>query len=234
MKSIGISTNCKDCLVHQETIFRHLNPEQMEEIDIDKCCNVYKRGTILYHEGSRINGIYCVASGIVKVFKTGTEGKEQIIRFAKKGDILGYRSVIRKESACTSAIINEDAHLCYISAELLLRMISQNAAFSMEITTMACKELGEANNFITEIAQKTVRERMAEIILYLKSEFGVDDENTLRISLTREEIANIIGTATESGIRLLSEFKNDKLIELKGRRIKIINEPLLKKTANIF
>jgi CRP/FNR family transcriptional regulator, polysaccharide utilization system transcription regulator len=233
MKTFALSSNCTDCLAHPDSIFSHLSPDQLDEMDLDKCCNYYKRGTVLYHEGSRINGIYCVASGIVKVFKTGTEGKEQIIRFAKKGDILGYRSVIRKESACTSTIINEDAHLCYISAELLLRFVSQNPAFAMEITTMACKELGEANNFITEIAQKTVRERMAEIIIYLKNEFGVDEDNTLRISLTREEIANIIGTATESGIRLLSEFKNDKLIELKGRRIKIINEAILRKTANL-
>lgn len=233
MKTYALSSNCNECLAHSDSIFRHLTAEQLEEIDVDKCCNIYKRGTVLYHEGSRINGIYCVAGGIVKVFKTGTEGKEQIIRFAKKGDILGYRSVIRKESACTSTIINEDAHLCYISAEMLLRFVSQNTAFAMEITTMACKELGEANNFITEIAQKTVRERMAEIIIYLKNEFGVDDDNTLKISLTREEIANIIGTATESGIRLLSEFKNDRLIELKGRRIKILNEAILKKTANL-
>ena len=90
----------------------------------------------------------------------------------------------------------------------------------MEIMQLTCKELGEANTYITEIAQKTVRERLAEIILYLKKNFGVDKENTFQVSLTREELANIVGTATESVIRLLSEFKKDALIELNGRKNK--------------
>ena len=99
---------------------------------------------------------------------------------------------------------------------------------------MACNELGDANSYITDIAQKSVRERIAEVLVSLTNEFGLDDDQILQISLTREEFANIVGTATESIIRLLSEFKNDNLIELKGRKIRIVNIPELKKIGNIY
>jgi CRP-like cAMP-binding protein len=106
--------------------------------------------------------------------------------------------------------------------------------FSLEMLKLACRELGEANSFITDIAQKTVRERLAEILLLLVNEFGVDSSQYLNISLTREELANIVGTATESVIRLLSEFKTDHLVELNGRKIKILNLKSLEKISNVF
>jgi CRP-like cAMP-binding protein len=102
----------------------------------------------------------------------------------------------------------------------------------LELLQLACRELGEANEYITDIAQKTVRERLAEILVHLKDSFGIDVDNALQISLTREELANIVGTATESVIRLLSEFKADKLIEINGRKIKILNYQALRKIAN--
>jgi CRP-like cAMP-binding protein len=98
---------------------------------------------------------------------------------------------------------------------------------------IVCAELREANDYITDIAQKTVRERLAEVLLLLKENFDLDNQNTLQISLTREELANMVGTATESVIRLLSEFKQDKLIELQGRKIKFLDIPSLRRVANI-
>ena len=103
----------------------------------------------------------------------------------------------------------------------------------MELMQITCRELGEANAYITDIAQKTVRERLAEVLLLLKENFDLDNQDTLQISLTREELANMVGTATESVIRLLSEFKQDKLIELQGRKIKFLNIPTLRRVANI-
>jgi CRP-like cAMP-binding protein len=98
---------------------------------------------------------------------------------------------------------------------------------------IVCRELREANDYITDIAQKTVRERLAEVLLLLKENFELDNQNTLQISLTREELANMVGTATESVIRLLSEFKQDKLIELQGRKIKFLDLASLRRVANI-
>ena len=213
-------------------IFKHLTPEENERISKDRIISFYNKGTYIYHEGNRIGGCYVLVNGIIKIFKTGIDGKEQIIRFAKPYDLIGFRSVLSGELACTTAKTLEDCTLCYITQESLFYLVKNNGNFSLELLQLACRELGEANAYITDIAQKTVRERLAEIIVHLKNEFGVNKDNILQISLTREELANIVGTATESVIRLLSEFKNDKLIEIEGRKIKLLNFNALVKVAN--
>ncbi len=234
MKNISGSASCETCSNQSNNIFRHLTRDELEKISLEKNCEPYKKGSVIYHEGYRITGCYCVNDGIIKIYKTGIDGKEQIINFAKKCDIIGFRSVLSGEVACTTAKVIEDSHLCYIPGETLIQLVKQNGEFSMDLMQLACKELGEANAYITDIAQKTVRERLAEVILLLKNNFQLDNEQFLQITLTREELANIVGTATESVIRLLSEFKSDKLIELHGRRIKIIDVKGLKKAGNIF
>lgn len=225
---------CDKCAVETNSLFRHLTRDEIDKINFEKDFRHYRRGDVLYQEGNRINGFYCINKGIIKVFKTGFDGKEQVIRFAKKGDIIAYRSVISNEPACTTAEVIEDSYVCFIPSEVLFAFVKSNSAFSFELMKLTCHELEEANSYITDIAQKTVRERLAEILLHLVEEFGLDDNNYLKISLTREELANIVGTATESVIRLLSEFKGDKLIELHGRKIKIIDPKGLEKISNIF
>lgn len=225
---------CDKCALETNSIFRHLTSEEAEKINFEKDFRRYKRGDILYHEGNRISGFYCINSGIIKVFKTGFDGKEQIIRFAKPGDIIAYRSVLSNEPACTTAKVIEDCQVCFIPSEILVSFIRTNPNFALELMKLACHELGEANSYITDIAQKTVRERLAEVLIQLVDEFGLDDQKNLKISLTREELANIVGTATESVIRLLSEFKSDMLVELNGRKIRILNSKGLEKISNVF
>lgn len=225
---------CDKCALETGAIFKHLSRDEVDMINFEKEFRQFKRGYVLYNEGSRISGFYCIHSGIIKVFKTGLDGKEQIIRFAKPGDIIAYRSVLSNEVACTSAKVIEDSQVCFIPAEILISLIKSNSTYAHELLKLACHELGEANSFITDIAQKTVRERLAEILLLLVHDFGLDDQNYLQISLTREELANIVGTATESVIRLLSEFKTDRLVELAGRKIKILNKKGLEKISNVF
>ena len=214
-------------------LFKKLNEEEFARLNFEKSCAYYKKGTVVYREGSRLTGFYCVTKGIVKIFKTGIDGKEQIIRFAKRGEIIAYRSLLSQELACTTAKIIDEAVLCHIPYQTLLFLIQSNWQFSHHMLQIVCRELREANDYITDIAQKSVRERLAEVLLLLKENFELDHHNTLQISLTREELANMVGTATESVIRLLSEFRQDKLIELDGRRIKFINIPGLQKVAGI-
>lgn len=225
---------CDHCTSSITSIFKNLSESEFEDLNYIKTCNFHKRGEIIYHEGNRPTGVYCISKGIIKLYKTGIEGKEQIIRFAKKGDIIGYRSILSNDLACTTAKVIEDVDLCFIPSESWLSLLQHNNDFSLDIMKFACDELGKSNSFITDIAQKNVRERLAEILLFLKEDFGLDSEGVLQISLTREEIANITGTATESAIRLLSEFKDDKMIVLNGRKISILDETRLKKTANIY
>jgi CRP-like cAMP-binding protein len=225
---------CDTCSLENGALFRYLNKEEVDMINFEKEFRQFRRGDLLYNEGSRISGFYCIHTGIIKVFKTGLDGKEQIIRFAKPGEIIAYRSVLSNELACTSARVIEDCQVCFIPSEILVSLVKSNSVYALEILKLACHELGEANSFITDIAQKTVRERLAEILLLLLNDFGLDEQNYLQISLTREELSNIVGTATESVIRLLSEFKTDKLVELNGRRIKILNIKGLEKISNVF
>ncbi|HLN20756.1 MAG TPA: Crp/Fnr family transcriptional regulator [Bacteroidales bacterium] len=225
---------CAKCSPDSGSLFRYLSEEETQMLNYEKDFRVYKRGDVLYQEGGRISGFYCINSGIIKIYKTGFDGKEQIIRFAKRGDFIAYRSVLSNELACTSAKVIEDCQVCFIPSEILIQLSKGNSTFALELLKLACHELGEANSYITDIAQKTVRERLAEMLLLLVNDFGVDENKYLNISLTREELANLVGTATESVIRLLSEFKADKIVELSGRRIRILNIKMLEKISNVF
>jgi CRP-like cAMP-binding protein len=223
--------SCETCFIGTHPLFRHLTEEEIRLLSIHSITEIYKRGSIIYREGNRMSGFYCVRHVIVKIYKTGFDGKEQIIRFAKSGDIIGYRSVISSEPACTTTEVLEECTLCHIPAAMLMNLVRTNGNFAVALMKLTCKELGEANSYITDIAQKTVRERLAEILIHLDEEFGANNEGSLNISLTREELSNIVGTATESIIRLLSDFKNDQLIALNGRKIKILDKPGLKYIA---
>lgn len=225
---------CKDCMNGCKTIFNSLSAEELDQLTFEKNCSQFKKGTTLFQEDNRIHNFYCINSGVVKLYKTGAEGKDQIVSFAKAGDIIGYRSILSKELACSTAKAIEDVVVCSIPGENLFSLIEHNAKFSMELMQLACKELGEANQFLTDIAQKSVRERLAEVLVKLKMFFSVDDEGFLKVSLTRDEMASLVGTATESVIRLLSEFKADKYIELHGRKVKILNEEKLRKLSSFY
>ncbi len=233
LKKTKTIPSCKDC-IKNNTVFKSLHQNDLDILGFEKSCNFYKRGDTVYHEGNRVGGVYCVSEGIIKIFKTGIDGKEQIIRFAKKGDIIGFRSVLSNDTACTTSKVIEDATLCFIPAESFINLVKENGDFSMKIMKLSCKELGEANKFIIDIAQKNVRERLAEVLLLLDDTFGTDNNKILQISLTREELANIVGTATESVIRLLSEFKQDGLIKLNGRKITLLDINKLHKISDIF
>jgi len=224
---------CDSCFIRSHSLFRHLTDEEFQHISLNKITESYKRGSIIYQEGNRMKGFFCVHSGTIKIYKTGFDGKEQIIRFAKPGDIIGYRSVLNNEPACTTSEVIADCVVCHISSNTLFNLVKNNGNFALELMQLTCVELGEANSYITDIAQKTVRERLAEVLLHLKDEFKIDSAGYLNILLTREELANIVGTATESVIRLLSEFKQDQLIAVNGRKIKILDEQGLHRISNL-
>jgi CRP/FNR family transcriptional regulator, polysaccharide utilization system transcription regulator len=226
------SSNLREFII-SNTVFKHLTEDELNQMLLEGNADKYKRSNVIYEEGSKINGFYIVCKGIIKIYKTGFDGKDQIIRFAKPGDVMGFRSTITGEVACTTSKAIEDAEIFYVHGEKVKSLVKRNGEFAMDLLQIACRELGEANDYITDIAQKTVRERLAEVLIQLKMTFNLDKEKFLQISLTREELANLVGTATESVIRLLSEFKQDRLIELQGRKIKLLDEAKLIKTGNM-
>lgn len=224
----GSTYQCKTCACASISVFKTLSDEEHELLSDKLKCNSYKKGDILYREGSRITGCYCIQKGVLKIYKTGIDEKPQIITFARPGDITGYRSVLSNEVACTTVEALEDSEICFIPSEIIFSLIKKNSDFALSLIQLSCKELNQANIYIKDIAQKTVRERLAEILLMLSDTFNVDAEGFITINLTREDLSSIVGTATESVIRILSEFKSEGLIELKGKKIKILNLKKLK------
>ncbi|HZJ73590.1 MAG TPA: Crp/Fnr family transcriptional regulator [Perlabentimonas sp.] len=226
--------NCNPCLSSINRLFKTLNNEQSQYLEEQKICNEYKKGSILYKETSRIMGVYCICKGVLKIYKTGSDGKEQIVAFARSGDITGYRSILSNEAACTTAEAIQNAIVCQIPSNVIIELVKTNGNFALHLLKLTCRELNQANSFIKDIAQKTVRERLAETLLMLEETFGVTEEGYLNIILTREEIANIVGTATESVIRLLSEFRREKIISMKGKQLALKNKPYLQKLSKAF
>jgi len=234
MKKKIDTPHCETCGSRDKSVFCGLSNTEVSELDKEKGCNMYDKGQVIFHEGNRVNGIYCINKGKVKIFQLGSEGKEQIIRFAKEGDVIGYRALLSEEPLSASAAALEDASICFIPKHQVIKMILENPSFNFKMLKVLSHELGEAAKVITDLAQKPVRERLAETLLALKDTFDLDEEKVIQVRLSREELANIVGTATESVIRLLSEFKKDKLIAIEGRNIKLLDLPALTRTANIF
>lgn len=226
--------HCATCNSFQHSSFKNLSNCEFEQFEQAKSCTLFKKGQVILHEGNRTQGIYCIHKGKVKVSRMGSEGRDQIIRFAKDGDLLGYRSLLSGENLSASMTALEDTHACYMPKSLLFDFIETNPKFSLDLMKLACHDLGEAGKLITNMAQKNVRERLAEILLMLRGIFGEDESGFLDISLTREEISNMVGTATETVIRLLSDLKQQGIIETKGRKVRILKANDLVKMGNVY
>lgn len=162
-------------------------------------------------------------SGKVKVFKLGDEGRDQIVRLAKTGDVLGYRSLISHEVYTASASALEDTICCFIPAGNVYKILDRNPGVAMRLMRIFSDDLRKAETRLTEMTQKPVRARLADALMLLKDTFGTREDGTLDVTLTREEIGNLMGTTTETAIRFISEFKKKKVIDLNGRNIKIRN-----------
>lgn len=221
-------SKCRQCIIKRFNALKTLTHDELEKFSGHKTSLVIKKGENLMTEGNSINGLYCVKDGKGKLTKLNTNGKEQIIKFVKGGDILGHRSILSEELVGLNAIALEDMHVCFIPKGDILDTIKENNNFSLNLMRNISQQLNEANTSISQMAQKPVKDRLAETLLHLDQIFGVDSEGCIDVVLTREEIANTIGTATESAIRLLSNLKKDGVIDLIGKKIKILSKSSLK------
>jgi len=220
--------NCTQCIVKRLNALINLSHDELAKFSEHKTSLIIKKGENLMTEGNSINGLYCINQGKCKLTKLNTNGKEQIIKFIKGGDILGHRSILSDEPVGLNVTALEDMRVCFIPKGDILDVIKENSQFSLSIMKNISHQLNEANNLVSEMAQKPVKDRLAATIIHLNDIFGNDSEGYIDVVLTREEIANTIGTATESAIRLLSNLKKDKVIDLKGKKIKIIDIKSLK------
>lgn len=228
------SASCQSCAQRFNSVFCKAREEYVNAINEQKVCNTYKKGQMIFHEGSHPFGVYCINNGKVKLSHMGDDGKEQIVRLLKAGDVLGYRALLSGDRYGSSAVALEDTQVCFIPRELFVNALKNDTGLAFEIMKLLSDELHKAEIKLTHLAQKPVRERLAETLLFIKETYGFEEDGvTLNVRLSREEIANLVGTATESTIRLLSDFKKDGIVELDGRKIKILKLPLLLQTANL-
>ncbi|NNC85590.1 MAG: Crp/Fnr family transcriptional regulator [Bacteroidia bacterium] len=226
--------NCQHCSVRFKSIFCKLSEDEVMVLNRKKVCGHYKKGDQIFMEGRSANSIFCINGGKVKITQIGEEGKEQILHLVGEGDVIGYRSVLSGEPYSVSATALEDSSICQIPKSMFQQMIESDNHLALEVIKILSDDLKFAERNITEFAQKPVKERIAEALLFIKETYGYEsDGETLNVNLTREEIANIVGTATETTIRVLSDLKKHNILELKGRQIKIKDLNELVHIANI-
>ena len=230
---------CDNCLTRTKSCFVHLLNEDILELNENKVCNLYKKGQNIFYEYSKPTGIFCLNEGKIKITKIGIDGKEHIVRIVMAGDLFGVRALIGGRNYASSSTAIEDSIVCYLNKNTFLKFIIKYPQMAHSLMTYLSHLLEESDYKMGSLALKPVRERLAESLLFLnnkfKPDFDIENQFTHQInSLSREELANLIGTATETVIRLLSEFKKDKLIAIEGRKIFLLDIPKLKKAANIF
>lgn len=222
---------CEQCIVREFSSLKSLSRDELIKMSDCKVSYTIKKGESIFEEGEVTNGIYCIREGVCKLSKLSANGKDQIVKLVKTGELLGQRSMISDEPANLSATALEDMEVCFIPKSEVLHFFSENNQFSMAVMKTICSDLKDADDQMVSLAQKSVKERLAETLLYLEDNFGVNNDKTLKVQLSREELAGMIGTATESCIRLLSEFNKSGIIELIGKKIAIIDHNKLKRLS---
>jgi CRP-like cAMP-binding protein len=225
---------CENCIVRKFNALRAMSKEELKAVSDSKVTKKVRKGEMIFDEGEKLNGVYCVRGGVSKLSKLSSNGKDQIVKLASKGEVLGERSVIAEESANLSATAVSDMEVCFIPKEAIVSTLHKNPDFTYEVLRHMAHDLREADDVIVNMSQKSVKQRIAEALLYIRDNFGEDKEGYLALVLSREDIANVVGTATESCIRILSEFRKHGLIRTSGKRMAILESRKLQDLVDGF
>lgn len=195
-----------------------------------KKTSVYKKKESIYREGDMPRGIFYVDKGKIKIFKIHDQGKELITGLLKQGDFFGYTALLTGSDYQESAQALEDSEVTYIMSEDFFNLIYNNREVAKKFLFILTNSVNEQQEKLLELAYSSVRKRVAETLIQLQQKY--EGKNPFSISFSREDLANIVGTSTESLIRTLSDFKEEKLIEIKEGKIFLINDKKLKAMRN--
>ena len=226
---------CENCPSKGKGIFCELEGLALKDVSEHKVDNTYKKGQTLFVQGNPPFGMYCISQGNIKVTQVGEDGKESIVRIATEGDVLGHRSIFTDQYYNATATALDETKVCFIDKKYILKLVQESPTVAANLIAKLGRDLGAAESRISSFYQKNVRERLAELLLLLKESHGVEEDGRIRlnIKLTREEMASIIGTASETLIRFMTELKQEGFIEQEGKVIFITDEKGLIEFANI-
>ena len=225
---------CENCIENPESVFSKLKDDEKDLLYKSHVCTKYKKGEIIFKEGDKPIGLTCLSQGKVKVFKEGVGGREQIIRMAKPFNFIGYRALFANDNYIASAVAIEDSTICVVEKEILMKLIKMNSDLSLAFIHTFATELGFSNSRTVTLTQKHIRGRLAESLLFLKDTFGFEeDEATIKVYLSREDIANLSNMTTSNAIRTLSTFASEEVIGIDGRKIKILDLLKLQRISDL-
>lgn len=230
------STSCENCPSREKGIFCELEKAGLKNVSQNKVMNLYKKGQTIFFQGNPPFGLYCIASGKIKVSKIGNDGKESIVRIVSSGDVLGHRSLFSKDNYSATATVIEDASVCFLDKNYIYAKIKDEPSVALNLIEKLSKGMGAAEKRNASMSNKNARERLAELLLSFCKSYGIEEKEgriRLDIKLNRDEMASIVGTAHETIIRLISEFKSEGILEQEGKVIFIINQNKLLEFANL-
>lgn len=225
---------CENCIDGKDSIFNILGPEDKELLHLNHTCTSYKKGEIIYRQGDKPTGLICLSAGKVKVLKEGVGGREQIVRMSKPVGFIGYRALFAGDPYMSSAVAIEDSKICIIQKEALFDVLMRNGDLGLAMLREMAVELGFSNERTVNLTQKHIRGRLAESLVFLIETFGFeDDKKTIKVYLSREDLANLSNMTTSNAIRTLSMFANEEVITLEGRKIKVTDFTKLKRISKL-
>lgn len=214
--------DCNDCEYKRNNLFCGLNFDQLDEVSDSKTHLYFKKRQTIFNEGSTVRGLFCIHKGKVKLHKMDIEGKEQIVRLARENQVLGYRALFSEENYSTSATALEDCEICFIPKDTVMELMRKEPKMAGQALKILTSDLKNAEERTVNMAHKHVRERIADTLLMLEEHHGLlPDGETIDSTLTRREIGGIAGTTTETAIRVISDLKEEGVIELNGKKIRI-------------
>ena len=211
-----------------------LTEEQRNFLASNFTLQAYKKNEVIHCEGEKPAHLMCLLSGKVKIYKDGVGGRSQIVRMIKPVGYFGYRAYFAQDSYVNAAAAFEPSVVCLIPMTAIKALVRSNNDLAMFFIRQLSVDLGVADARTVNLTQKHIRGRLAESLLFLKDNYGLEEDgSTLSIYLSREDLANLSNMTTSNAIRTLSQFASERLIAIDGRKIKLIDEEKLRKISRI-
>lgn len=227
--------SCLTCPSRMDGIFSDLSEKHLKDLDSYKSSHYYKKGQTLFYEDAPCPGVFCLASGQVKLVKNGAEGKETLYKIISPGEAIGVYDVIAKQSSNVTAVAMQDTEICFVDKKFITSLINQDCDLALKVIQRMTTDLHEFENRLNDIQNKDVQQRIAKLLYVLNSTHGKDTEQGrfLNIQLTRSDMAAMVSTTPESVMRTLSEFKGLGYIDLIAKKIYLKQVDAIKQIAEI-